>query len=93
MKSRKRWRRRLGEILDLPQDIALDLPRVTVLGDLQVTVENHRGVIRYAPEEVVIAMAGGRVAVRGRDLSLTVISSFGVTITGLVGAVRFERFP
>jgi len=93
LKSRRRWRRRLGEILDLPQDITLDLPRVTVLGDLQVLVENHRGVIRYAPEEVVIAMSGGRVAVRGRDLGLTVISSSGVTITGLVDAVRFERFP
>lgn len=88
---RQPLRRRLAATLELPQDVILDLPRVTILGGLQVTVENHRGVIHYSPERVVVGMTSGRVHISGQDLVIGVIHDQEITVAGVVESVTFER--
>lgn len=84
-------RQRLAGSLEIPKDVVLDLPRIIVLGDLQVTVENHRGVVHYSPERVVVGMGKGRIHVAGRDLVIGVIHDEEITITGLLDSVTFQR--
>lgn len=84
-------RERVAGMLDLPKDVLFDLPRVTVLGALQVTVENHKGIMQYSPDSVLIAMNGGRIQIRGRDLVIGVIHEEELTVTGEIESIGFER--
>ena len=34
----------IGAVVDLPKDLVLNLPRITLVGDLQLVIENHRGI-------------------------------------------------
>lgn len=88
---RQSFRQRLASTLEMPKDIILDLPRVIVLGDLQVTVENHRGVVRYSPEQVVVGMSKGRIQIAGDDLVIGVIHEEEITVTGLLDSITFQR--
>ncbi len=90
--SLARWRESLFvRALDLPEDVALDLPRVTILGGMQVTVENHRGIVSYDPCRVVVGMNGGRILITGEDLVLGCVQAEEISVTGLVAAVAFQR--
>ncbi|MBX6377065.1 MAG: sporulation protein YqfC [Clostridia bacterium] len=79
----------LAEGLELPRDAVLDLPRITVIGDLEVTVENHRGLVRYAPEEVLVGVGKGRLRITGRDLSIALIHDEALRVVGRIAAIQF----
>lgn len=87
---RARLRAALTAGLDLPLEIVFDLPRITVLGHLQMTVENHRGLLEFRPERVAIGTGAGRVVVLGRDLTVGVVRDGEISVTGELTAVHFE---
>lgn len=86
-----RLRQRLADVLDLPKDVVLDLPRVIAVGHLQVIVQNQRGLVEYTPERVVLGLASGRLVVRGEELRIGAVTAEEVTITGQVRAIEFVR--
>lgn len=84
-------RQRLSELFDLPKDLFLNLPRISVVGDLQIVIENHRGLLRYDPDQVVIGVNNGRLVVRGDELSIGMVNADEMTINGRLHAVEFRR--
>jgi sporulation protein YqfC len=85
-----RLRAALGQALDLPRDLIFDLPRVTLLGNLQLSVENHRGLLDFRPDRVAIATRLGHLVVVGADLTIGAVREGEITVTGILAAVRFE---
>jgi sporulation protein YqfC len=82
--------RRAAEGLALPADLVYDLPRLTAVAGLSLTVENHRGLLAFAPEQVTIAAGAGRIVVRGSDLRVGVVRVEEITVTGRLLAILFE---
>lgn len=75
--------------LDIPGDILTGLPRVELLGDRELRMENHRGILAYGSEEIHIS--GGKlvVRVRGSGLELRAMDPAQLLITGQIAAVEF----
>ena len=88
---RTAWRQRLADLFDLPRDVVLDLPRISVIGDLQLLLQNHRGLLEYLPDRVVVAMKDGRLVVRGEDLVIAGVTGEELIVTGRLHAVEFQR--
>lgn len=84
-------RQRVADLLDLPKDVVLDLPRVVAVGHLQVLVQNHRGLVEYTPERVVAALAVGRLVVSGEELRIGQVTAEELTVTGQIRAIEFAR--
>jgi sporulation protein YqfC len=63
-------RRRVAEWLDLPEEVLLQVPRVELVGHLQLRLSNHRGLVRFNSDEVVVRLPEGTLAIEGRDLVL-----------------------
>lgn len=80
---------RLAERLELPKDVFFDLPRVVLIGNLQVSVENHRGLLSYDGKTLSLALQTGRLVVRGQDLVVGFVGSSELTVTGRLEAVEF----
>ncbi|MCR4418574.1 MAG: sporulation protein YqfC [Clostridia bacterium] len=85
----RRWRNRLAGVLDLPRDVLIDLPKVTLVGTVQVTVENHRGLIEFTPQRVRIAAKEGAVEVEGERLTLRLVLPEEIILEGQVRTVSF----
>lgn len=88
---RTAWRKRLADFFDLPRDVVLDLPRISLIGDLQLLLQNHRGLLEYLPERVVVAVKDGRLVVLGEDLVLAGVTPEELVVTGRLQAVEFRR--
>ena len=76
-----------AEAFDLPGDVVAGLPRVELLGDRQLRMENHRGILAYGEEEIHVS--GGKliVKVRGRGLGLRATNASELLITGEIAGV------
>ena len=76
-----------AEVFDLPGDVVAGLPRVELLGDRQLRMENHRGILAYGSDEIHIS--GGKliVKVRGTNLELRAMNAVELLITGDITGV------
>lgn len=88
MRVSRKLRKWTATILDLPQDVVLDLPRITMIGGLQLTVENHRGVIHFSPQLLRLAMDDGELEVTGQDLIIRNIGAEEVYVEGRIKGVQ-----
>ena len=72
--------------LDLPPDVA-GLPRIELLGDRELRVEYHKGILSYGREEIHIS--GGKMIIRvlGTDLELRGMNGTELCITGQIRTV------
>jgi sporulation protein YqfC len=86
----RKLRKWTAAILDLPQDVALDLPRVTLIGGIQLTVENHRGVKHFSSQSLRLAMERGELEVSGENLVIRSIGAEEVFVEGHILGVMLH---
>ena len=82
-------RKNVTEALDLPKEIMLDLPLISLIGREEVTIENYKGILEYSEELVRIATAAGILQMRGRELCLKQLSAECMVVTGKVAGLDF----
>ncbi|MHB8158555.1 MAG: sporulation protein YqfC [Desulfocucumaceae bacterium] len=88
---KKRLKRQMSDVLEIPSDIMLDLPKMVMVGDIQLFIENHRGIIEYSRESIRINVGDYEVAVVGEDLLLRNILPDEICLEGRIKSVNFIR--
>ena len=80
---------RTAQAFDIPGQAA-GLPKVELVGRHEVRMENHRGILAYGREEIIVS--GGKVIVKiiGDGLELKAMNAAELLITGTVAAVELE---
>lgn len=86
---REKLARRLADMFELPRDIVLDLPKITLIGNIQAFVENHKGIIEYVPTRVRINTTRGELMVTGERLQIGNIGRDEIVVEGRIGGVMF----
>ena len=81
---------KIAGLLEIPADIVLDLPRITMLGNKQLLVENHRGIIEYTPSLVRIKLSQGELTVIGDELVMGNLQAEQILLEGAVTEVKYE---
>ena len=89
--ERKKWQNQLANTFEIPKDIALDLPKVILVGNIQVFVENHKGILEYTPELIRIRVSIGELAIRGSNLFLRNILIHEIAIEGNIIGVELRE--
>lgn len=79
----------IADLLELPRDIVLDLPKITLVGNLQLYVENHKGIIEYSTGLIRINTKSGILLVTGSDLSIRTIVIEEIIVVGRIDKVEF----
>ncbi len=81
---------KVARVFSLPADAVAGLPLIELIGDAQLRVERHRGILAYDPKEIHIG--GGRVTirVRGLDMELRSMNRSEILITGGIFSVALE---
>lgn len=82
-------RRSIADILEIPGDVVLNLPKIVLVGNVQVFIENHRGIVEYTPERVRVIVGSGEVAVNGADLAIRNILPDEICVDGHIRSVEF----
>ena len=81
----------MAEKLDLPKEVVLDLPLVSMVGQDEVTVENHKGLLEYSAETIRIATGAGRLLLTGEGLELKQMLAACIVVKGRIFRLEFLR--
>lgn len=87
------WRQRIKQLvvrtMDLPQDVIMDLPRITMIGQLHIYIENHRGLLVFSETEVRLMLKHGQLLISGSALVIKTILPEEIMIEGKIDKVLF----
>lgn len=87
------WRQRFKQLvvrtMDLPQDVIMDLPRITMIGQLHIYIENHRGLLAFSETEMRLMLKHGQLLISGSALVIKTILPEEILIEGKIDKVLF----
>ena len=82
-------RKNMTEALELPKEILLNLPLISLVGQEEVTIENYKGILEYSEEVVRIGTEAGILRLQGKNLCLKQLSAECMVVTGMVESLTF----
>ena len=82
-------RKNVTEALELPKEIMLNLPLISLVGREEVTIENYKGILEYGEELVRIGTAAGVLRLTGSGLCLKQLSAECMLVTGRIENLSF----
>lgn len=91
MKQRKNILERIVCAADLGTEPLPRVPLVELAGERRVLIENHHGVRAYGPEEILVSVSYGSVAICGTQLELACMNGEKLIITGNIDSIRLCR--
>ncbi|AQR93659.1 sporulation protein YqfC [Clostridium saccharoperbutylacetonicum] len=87
----QRGKEKILNKLDLPSDISLDLPKIIVIGNREITIENHKGIIFFETNMVKINSRVGAIIINGENFEILFIAETSITISGLFKGISYEK--
>ena len=86
---KKQLQQHVANFLDIPRDLMMDLPKIVLVGDMQIFIENHRGIMVYTSELVRVNTTLGELEVTGVDLTLKNILPDEIMVEGRITSLAF----
>ena len=82
--------RKLVKAFEIPEDVMDDLSRLTMLGNKQLLIENHRGIIEYTPTYIRLNLVDGILVIKGTHLVLGNLQLEQILVEGKVGEIHYD---
>jgi len=83
-------REMIVEKFDLPKDVILDIPKILIIGNREVTIENHKGIIAFERNVIKINSRFGPITINGENFEILYIGSSTTTISGKFKSIVYE---
>lgn len=77
--------------LDIPREIIKNSYRIVVEGNELVTIENHKGILKFDEGQVVIKIDEGTLVMNGVGFTIVYISGNTLKISGMFKGVNYEQ--
>jgi sporulation protein YqfC len=91
-KNRKQsLKEKLSEMLELPKEIIMDIPKITFIGDKQMIVENYKGIIEYEESKIRLNTQIGILRIEGNMLSIEEITSDDILVKGDIRILEYLK--
>ena len=91
MKKNQRKFSKIDRLLEMPQEVYTDTPKITITGFNEMIIENFKGILEYEDYYIRINTSLGIININGFELKLNQISDESVSITGKIENLDFER--
>lgn len=76
--------------LDLPQDTLSDTPRMAMIGNHRLIIENHHGIVHFSNDLVRLALTNGELEVSGSELVIRAIWTEEIRIEGTIRNITYN---
>ncbi|ULO08823.1 sporulation protein YqfC [Paenibacillus sp. 19GGS1-52] len=76
-------------VMDLPQDLLQNMPRITLIGNKELYIENHRGVLHFSSEQLTLALVKGSLVITGKELVIRNILGQELAVEGIIEEIRY----
>lgn len=87
--SRKQISNKIIHTLDLPEDLFLGLANISLIGNKEIYISNHQGILSYEEDETNILLKNYQIQIKGKGLHITSYSKEDITISGYIRSLEF----
>lgn len=91
----KKWGQRIRhwmvKKMDLPQDVMMDLPRITMIGQIHIYIENHRGLLTFTDKELRLLLKRGQLLIKGKSFVIKTILPEEILLEGKIDQVIYIK--
>lgn len=84
-------RARMAELFDLPADLVAGLAHMELLGDRQLLLEGHGGILSYSDTRIDVSVGGMALRIEGEGLALRSMTGSELRVRGRIDGVSFVR--
>ncbi|RLQ98179.1 sporulation protein YqfC [Falsibacillus albus] len=85
----QRVRNWMTKKMDLPEDVMMDLPRITMIGQIHIYIENHRGLLAFSDKEVRLLLKQGQLLIKGQTFVIKTILPEEIMLQGKINEVLY----
>lgn len=91
MKKKKNALSKIDRLLEMPQEVYSDTPKLTITGFNEMVIENFKGILEYEDYYIRINTSLGMININGYDLKLENMTNDDIRVTGKIESVDVER--
>ena len=81
---------RINKLLEMPEEISSNEPKITIMGFNQMLIENYKGILEYQEFFIRINTYTGIININGFQMSLNEMTCDDIMVTGKIDSVDFE---
>lgn len=82
---------KIGKILEIPEEVYTNIPKITITGFDELILENYKGIIEYEENYTSISTYIGIIDIKGYNLNLEKMTNDDIKITGKIENIELER--
>lgn len=82
---------KVSDKLNMPKDIVLNMPVIRVVGDKEILVENHKGLLEYTSSTLKLKSNLGNIVLKGSGFQIKDISDENIYISGTMESLNFVK--
>lgn len=90
MPKRKKIQSRIGNLLEMPNEITTNEPKLTIQGFKELLIENYKGILEYEEFYVRISTHIGTININGFNLNLKQMTDEDIMVTGKIDSIDLE---
>ena len=91
MNSNHIFRNKVAELSEIPKDVALGSATITITGESEISIENHKGILEYTDSIIRVRTKSGKISIKGFHLLVDSYSNDEMIIKGNIESVEFIK--
>ena len=84
-------RNKIERILEIPEEVYSNVPKVTITGFNELILENYKGIIEYEEFFASISTYIGVININGNNINLEKMTNDDIKITGKIESIELDR--
>lgn len=81
---------RVADAVNMPKDVVLKVPIVTVIGQIEMCIENYRGITEYTESLIRVQTKIGQIKIHGKHLQIEYYTNDEMKITGKILSIEYN---
>lgn len=76
--------------ISFPEDVLLDIPKLTIIGKERITIENHKGILTFDEFKIRVGSKLGIINIIGNNFEILYIGGYTIIISGVFKSIIYE---
>lgn len=89
--EKKTFINRMANATNMPKDVILGVPILTITGQTEVYIENYRGIIEYTDVLVRVQTKIGQIKIVGRALQIDYYTNDEMKVNGRIISIEYHE--
>lgn len=82
---------RINRLLELPEEVTTDKPKLTIIGFEEILIENYKAILEYEDYYIKINTHIGAININGFNLRLKEMTGDDIMVLGNIDSMDFEQ--